>query len=183
MKRSKTTDRNPATTRSSYKPPSFPLFLFNLFSLIAVINCCMYFRDKISVWFLYALFCVEVYVGLETYMIGLSFIAYYMLGVDTYPAHNSPFMASSLSDFWGKRWNPVVTTLLRASVYDPILFILCRLLSKKKDSNGVGASRKIKNESVKFMEGKQGGVVVKRASSSSYDKISPQNATIDLVSR
>ena len=44
-----------------------------------------------------------------------------------------------------------------------------------------GAFRKIKNESVN-MEFKQ-GVVVKRASSSSYDKISPQNATIDLVSR
>ena len=153
-----------------------PLFLLHLLSLFFVINCCMHFRNKISIWLHYALLVVEIYFALQVSIGGIGLIARYIVGVEIYPAHNAPFIASSLSDFWGKRWNPVVTTLLRASVYDPILFILCRLLSKKKDSNGVGASRKIKNESVN-MEFKQ-GVVVKRASSS--HKIS-SNAIIDLV--
>ena len=177
MKRSNTTNGHPVTTtttttRSSYKPPSIPLFLLSLFSLFCVIHCCVHFRNKMSIWLLYALLVVDLYLGLHVAIGWLRLIGHYMVGVDTYPAHNAPFMASSLSDFWGKRWNHVATTILRASVYDPILFFLCSLLPKKKDMNGVGAFRKVKNESVHMQ--KQG---VKRASSD--DKTS-SNA-IDLV--
>ena len=175
-KSSSAANQNLLPAKPSSKLAPIPLFLLHLLGFFLVLNCCMHFRNKISIWLHYALLVVEIYFALQVSIGGIGLIARYIVGVEIYPAHNAPFIASSLSDFWGKRWNPMVSTLLRASVHDPILLSLSRLLSTKKDSNGVGAFRKIKNESVN-MEFKQ-GVVVKRASSS--HKIS-SNAIIDLV--
>jgi hypothetical protein len=36
------------------------------------------------------------------------------------PAFNSPFLSSSFSDFWGKRWNLVISNLLRDTIYLPL---------------------------------------------------------------
>ncbi|KAF7091389.1 hypothetical protein CFC21_093981 [Triticum aestivum] len=42
------------------------------------------------------------------------------LGMDMERPFDRPLLASSLSDFWGRRWNLVMSGILRAAVYDPM---------------------------------------------------------------
>ncbi|XP_037480325.1 probable long-chain-alcohol O-fatty-acyltransferase 5 [Triticum dicoccoides] len=42
------------------------------------------------------------------------------LGMETEPQFDRPYLASLLRDFWGRRWNLMVSAILRPSVYDPV---------------------------------------------------------------
>ncbi|KAI4968199.1 hypothetical protein ZWY2020_005311 [Hordeum vulgare] len=42
------------------------------------------------------------------------------LGMETEPQFDRPYLASSLRDFWGRRWNLMVSAIFRPSVYDPV---------------------------------------------------------------
>ncbi|KAH7842296.1 hypothetical protein Vadar_003722 [Vaccinium darrowii] len=43
-----------------------------------------------------------------------------VVGLELEPPSNEPYFATSLQDFWGKRWNLMVTNNLRHTVYDPV---------------------------------------------------------------
>ncbi|KAK4781759.1 hypothetical protein SAY86_015861 [Trapa natans] len=43
-----------------------------------------------------------------------------LAGVDLEPPSDEPYLSTSLQDFWGRRWNLVVTDTLRQSVYAPL---------------------------------------------------------------
>lgn len=43
-----------------------------------------------------------------------------MIGLQIAPHFNKPFIAESLTSFWGKRWNLTISNCLRGPVYDPI---------------------------------------------------------------
>jgi hypothetical protein len=45
----------------------------------------------------------------------------WVLGVGLLPDFDRPFLSASVSDFWARRWNLTVSSLLRESVYDPLL--------------------------------------------------------------
>ncbi|WMV53033.1 hypothetical protein MTR67_046418 [Solanum verrucosum] len=51
--------------------------------------------------------------------------------VELEPPFNEPYLASSLQDFWGKRWNLMVTNILRPTVYDPIHSMVADRISRK----------------------------------------------------
>ncbi|CAL5016439.1 unnamed protein product [Urochloa decumbens] len=42
------------------------------------------------------------------------------LGMELEPQFDKPYLASSLRDFWGRRWNLMASAILRPSVYDPV---------------------------------------------------------------
>ncbi|KAL0734786.1 hypothetical protein Bca4012_010996 [Brassica carinata] len=55
--------------------------------------------------------------------IALTLIKYLVtvtLGCDLEPQFNEPYLATSLHDFWGHRWNLMISEILRLSVYLPI---------------------------------------------------------------
>lgn len=43
-----------------------------------------------------------------------------LFGFELEPHFNEPYLATSLQDFWGRRWNLVITNTLRPLVYHPI---------------------------------------------------------------
>uniref|UniRef100_A0A6N2LI88 Wax synthase domain-containing protein n=1 Tax=Salix viminalis TaxID=40686 RepID=A0A6N2LI88_SALVM len=47
------------------------------------------------------------------------------------PQFNEPYFATSLQDFWGCRWNLVVTSILRPTVYEPVRAIGSHLVGRK----------------------------------------------------
>uniref|UniRef100_M1B0V7 Acyltransferase n=1 Tax=Solanum tuberosum TaxID=4113 RepID=M1B0V7_SOLTU len=51
--------------------------------------------------------------------------------VELEPPFNEPYLASSLQDFWGKRWNLMVTNILRPTIYDPIHSMVADRISRK----------------------------------------------------
>jgi hypothetical protein len=72
-------------------------------------------------------------------------------GIELEPAYNKPFLSSSLTDFWGKRWNLLISNLMRTAVYEPVLYVCLRAV-QDANSGKFPASRveaKVLNESYK----------------------------------
>ncbi|XVF77324.1 hypothetical protein PTKIN_Ptkin14bG0033900 [Pterospermum kingtungense] len=47
-------------------------------------------------------------------------LLYATIGLELDPPSNEPYLSTSLQDFWGKRWNIMVTDLLRHTIYKPV---------------------------------------------------------------
>lgn len=54
-----------------------------------------------------------IYDGLEVFLT-------YSIGLRIAPQFDKPFLADSLANFWGRRWNLPVGMCLRQTIYDPI---------------------------------------------------------------
>ena len=44
----------------------------------------------------------------------------WLCGFELAPQFNQPYLSTSLSDFWGRRWNIVASSCLRFLIYEPI---------------------------------------------------------------
>ncbi|CAK9309580.1 unnamed protein product [Citrullus colocynthis] len=58
---------------------------------------------------------VDVLLGVSSAFVQLAFD-----GVELEPSSNEPFLATSLQDFWGRRWNLLVSNTLRYGIYKPV---------------------------------------------------------------
>ncbi|KXZ53651.1 hypothetical protein GPECTOR_6g568 [Gonium pectorale] len=54
-------------------------------------------------------------------MDGPGAVAVEALGLQLVPTFDQPWLSSSLSDFWGRRWNITTSSVLRTLIYDPIV--------------------------------------------------------------
>ncbi|XP_010906443.1 probable long-chain-alcohol O-fatty-acyltransferase 5 [Elaeis guineensis] len=88
--------------------------------LLAAIISIHRYRDGIHPYFLLAMYCFYIYLGLDLCLTSMGKIATGLLGLELEPHFNNPCGASSLQDFWGRRWNLMVSAILRPSVYDPV---------------------------------------------------------------
>ncbi|KAI3997318.1 hypothetical protein MKX01_009162 [Papaver californicum] len=77
------------------------------------------------------IYCLHLYLGAEI-TIGISRgIARTILSQDLAPVFDEPYLSNSLQEFWGRRWNLMVTSILRSTVYDPVCCISTPVLGKK----------------------------------------------------
>ncbi|KAJ7967782.1 Acyl-CoA--sterol O-acyltransferase 1 [Quillaja saponaria] len=67
------------------------------------------------------LYSFHVYIGLEIAMALVAAGARALLGVELEPQFDEPYLSTSLQDFWGRRWNLMVSNILRPTVYNPVL--------------------------------------------------------------
>ncbi|XP_052623578.1 acyl-CoA--sterol O-acyltransferase 1 [Lactuca sativa] len=77
-----------------------------------------------------ALFCVHIYVVLDVGLAMVAYLARAIVGFELEPQFDEPYLATSLQDFWGKRWNLMVTSILHPTVYLPVRSISGRFLSR-----------------------------------------------------
>ncbi|KAJ0571562.1 putative long-chain-alcohol O-fatty-acyltransferase [Helianthus annuus] len=65
---------------------------------------------------------IHMYIGLEFWFAIAAFLVKIFVGFGFIiePQFNEPYLATSLQDFWGRRWNLMSSSILRASVYNPI---------------------------------------------------------------
>ncbi|CAH8332886.1 unnamed protein product [Eruca vesicaria subsp. sativa] len=61
-----------------------------------------------------------IYLALEVLLTLLRVVVTITFGCQSEPIFNEPYLATSLQDFWGRRWNLTVSALLRWSVYGPV---------------------------------------------------------------
>ncbi|CAA2960022.1 acyl- --sterol O-acyltransferase 1-like [Olea europaea subsp. europaea] len=54
-----------------------------------------------------------------------------LIRVEFEPQFDEPYLATSLQDFWGRRWNLMVSNILRPTVYDPVLSISRQVIARK----------------------------------------------------
>ncbi|KAJ0261639.1 Wax synthase domain-containing protein [Hirschfeldia incana] len=53
------------------------------------------------------------------------------LGLDLQPQFNEPYLATSLQDFWGRRWNLMVSDMLRSCIYYPVRKIFLHFVNSE----------------------------------------------------
>lgn len=91
--------------------------------LLLVVIYMYSFRNRIPHGLMLVLYGVHIFLFLDVFTVSLAAVADACLGAELEPQFDRPYLSSSLEDFWGKRWNLVVSNILRPSVYDPILHI------------------------------------------------------------
>ncbi|KAF8409653.1 hypothetical protein HHK36_005731 [Tetracentron sinense] len=77
------------------------------------------------------LYCCHIYLLLEIILAMGAALARALLGIELEPQFEEPYLSTSLQDFWGKRWNLMVTSILRPTVYNPIRSMSARLLGSE----------------------------------------------------
>ncbi|XWS11281.1 hypothetical protein CRYUN_Cryun38cG0070700 [Craigia yunnanensis] len=77
------------------------------------------------------LYCSHIYLELEIALALWATPARVLLGFELEPHFNEPYLATSLQDFWGSRWNLMVTRILHPAVYKPIRRISTRIMGPK----------------------------------------------------
>ncbi|KAJ7519379.1 hypothetical protein O6H91_20G035700 [Diphasiastrum complanatum] len=78
------------------------------------------FRDSFPVLVVYTMYAFHIYLGCSVLFEGLAALGSLMVGLRFLECYDRPYLAGSLSEFWGRRWNQLVCSVLRASVYEPV---------------------------------------------------------------
>ncbi|CAJ1964017.1 unnamed protein product [Sphenostylis stenocarpa] len=78
------------------------------------------FKENLHPNFMLVIYCCHVYLSLELLLIFISVTIRTLFGFEIEPHFNEPYISTSLQDFWGHRWNLMVTLILRPTVYNPI---------------------------------------------------------------
>ncbi|KAL9681790.1 hypothetical protein QQ045_013578 [Rhodiola kirilowii] len=81
-------------------------------------------------------YCFFMYLACENFLAVSVLPIKLFLGHQFYfdPQFNDPYLSTSLQDFWGRRWNLMVTTILRPSIYDPVRRALAAILGPRPAS-------------------------------------------------
>ncbi|XP_057960731.1 acyl-CoA--sterol O-acyltransferase 1-like [Malania oleifera] len=89
------------------------------------------YSDQFHPKLLLFLYCFHVYFCLELILVLVATLARTTLGMELEPQFREPYLSSSLQDFWGRRWNIMVSSILRPTVYEPVRAGSTRIVGRK----------------------------------------------------
>ncbi|PON38716.1 Wax synthase domain containing protein [Parasponia andersonii] len=72
-----------------------------------------------------------MYIGIETVLALVALPARTILGFQLEPQFNEPYLTTSLQDFWARRWNLMVSSVLRDTAYNPVRRALVSIMGPK----------------------------------------------------
>ncbi|GMP52257.1 hypothetical protein CsSME_00018154 [Camellia sinensis var. sinensis] len=98
---------------------------------IAILLRVYKYKEHVHPKLILLVYCFHVYVSLELLLALMTVLARAIGQVELQPPFNEPYRSNSLQDFWGRRWNLIVASILRPTVYDPVRRISGRLMGKK----------------------------------------------------
>ncbi|CAH8279754.1 unnamed protein product [Arabidopsis lyrata] len=81
---------------------------------------------------LLGLYPLHTYLSLEIPLTLLKDLLTITLGFDLEPIFNEPYLATSLQEFWGRRWNLLVSAILRSSVFIPVRRVCSHIMNTKR---------------------------------------------------
>ncbi|CAH8385230.1 unnamed protein product [Eruca vesicaria subsp. sativa] len=68
-----------------------------------------------------ALYAIHIYLSLEIILSATATMVRAMSSLELETQFNKPYLATSLQEFWGRRWNLAVSGILRPTVYEPMV--------------------------------------------------------------
>ncbi|XAR65730.1 Long-chain-alcohol O-fatty-acyltransferase [Bertholletia excelsa] len=99
--------------------------------LVALLVRIYDYSDQIHPKIILVLYCLHIYFMLEIMLALVAALARITLGLELEPQFNEPYLSTSLQDFWGRRWNLMVTRILRPTVYEPTLTVSTQIVGRK----------------------------------------------------
>ncbi|KAL6660455.1 hypothetical protein ACP70R_002001 [Stipagrostis hirtigluma subsp. patula] len=115
-------DGRPGRVAGAAASKARSVFLVSCAAKIAVIAILLHlykFAGQLHLYIRLALYGIHIYCFLDLLLPCIA-AAGAALGMEMEPQFDRPYLASSLRDFWGRRWNLMVSAILRPSVYDPV---------------------------------------------------------------
>ncbi|KAI3524016.1 hypothetical protein L1887_02609 [Cichorium endivia] len=117
-----------STQESKKKVKKISLFKVLLFGmLLKVYHYNEYIHPKLKM----SLYCIHIYFMLEIVLAMVAYLARTLVQMELEPQFDEPYLATSLQDFWGRRWNLMVTSILHPTIYDPVRSISMRFMSRQ----------------------------------------------------
>lgn len=89
------------------------------------------YRDRLHPQFIWFCYCIHIYFMLEMLLALFGAAAKALTRVELEPQFDEPYLATSLQDFWGRRWNLMVTKILHPTVYGPVRSAAARVLGRR----------------------------------------------------
>ncbi|KAI3970308.1 hypothetical protein MKX01_023955 [Papaver californicum] len=116
---------NTSISKNNEKPLlSVPIIIF--LELLVIHIYCNH-NQSINPSFLLVL---HLYLALEILLAFGATLARVMLGAELEPQSNEPYLSTSLQEFWGKRWNLMVSSILRPTVYHPVCHVSAHIFGR-----------------------------------------------------
>ncbi|KAE8724392.1 Ubiquitin C-terminal hydrolases superfamily protein [Hibiscus syriacus] len=66
--------------------------------------------------------------SLFTFLALVATMAVALLNIELEKQFNKPYLSTSMQDFWGRRWNIMATSILQATVYEPVCDMAARFI-------------------------------------------------------
>lgn len=125
----------PVTVGKPTSPPKkghkSPLNYTTKVLLLALLTRAYDYNDLFHPKFILILYCFHIYFSLEVVLAMVAAVARKLFEMELEPQFNDPYLSTSLQDFWGRRWNLMVTSILRPSVYEPVLSVATRVIGRR----------------------------------------------------
>ncbi|OVA06587.1 hypothetical protein BVC80_1287g29 [Macleaya cordata] len=119
-----------STSSTQIKPKSLLNYAIKGLLLVLLIRVYDY-KPYLNPNFILLLYCFHIYLNLDILLALVSAMVRFFLGLELEPQFDSPFISTSLQDFWGRRWNLMVTGILRPTVYQPVRSICTRIFGRR----------------------------------------------------
>lgn len=117
-------------------PPATGLGTWVLFGVKLVVLACVVrsydYRKSLPYAVVVGLYCCHLYLALEITLAVSGALARASLGLQFAPQFNEPYLTTSLQDFWGNRWNLMVSDILRLTVHNPIRNMASPLIGRRQ---------------------------------------------------
>ncbi|KAK3159877.1 hypothetical protein QOZ80_1BG0052180 [Eleusine coracana subsp. coracana] len=108
-----------STTTTTTSSGSFVSRAMEVAAFACVLRLYSY-MDTLHVYLRYTVYCLHLYLLLDLLIPCTALLGRLVLGMELEPQFDRPYLAASLREFWGRRWNLMVSAVLRAAVYDPV---------------------------------------------------------------
>ncbi|KAJ8759796.1 hypothetical protein K2173_009897 [Erythroxylum novogranatense] len=129
--------KNGGTKRSTYQnvfpektQKSFVLNYATKGLLLAILLRVYQYKDSIHPQLLLLFQYCLIYFYLEVTLAKVATLVRAIFALELEPQFNEPYLSSSLQDFWGRRWNLMVSNILRPTVYEPVRNMFTPLIGR-----------------------------------------------------
>lgn len=100
----------------------FPIKVF-LFSL-SLMSLKDQYKQKLHPTIILGIYCTLLYLLMDVVLGLCNIVVNAAFGIELQLPSDDPYLSTSLRDFWGRRWNLIVTYTLRHTVYKPVRSLL-----------------------------------------------------------
>ncbi|KAM3201600.1 acyl-CoA-sterol O-acyltransferase 1 [Capsicum annuum] len=121
---------SPSHVETNKKAKNSTLILVTKIALLAILIRVYSYKNHLHPKIILFCYCLHIYFALEIILTMINTMVRVASRIELEPPFDEPYKTGSLQDFWGRRWNLMVTNILRPTIYYPIRSVLARHIPK-----------------------------------------------------